>query len=401
MELDQLQNQISAAIDAAAAEIISVSHQIHAHPELGREEVFASGLLADTIAGHGFEVERGVAGIPTAFRARKGGGSGPRVAFLAEYDALPEVGHGCGHNVIASSALAAAIGLGDVIESLAGEVLLIGTPAEESFGAKVEMTDKGVFDEVDAAMMIHPYHENFSDVETLAIDGYRVEFFGVAAHAAAAPWDGRNALDGLILLFNNLNALRQHIRPDARIHGIIKSGGAAPNIIPEYADGRFYVRASKRQYLGEVTEKFKACAEAAAIATGTRVQVSGYETNFDDIQGNLTLAQRMTRYLVGALGSRPFKSTPSTLGSTDMGNVSHRIPAIHLMVDITEGREISTHTHEFCQAAATPYADQAILRSGKGLALTGYDFLTNPTLRKAAREEFAKDLGYPPAGTGL
>ncbi len=399
MELDQQQNKILAAIDAAAAEIISVSHQIHDHPELGREEFFASKLLADTIEAHGFKVERGVAGIPTAFRARKGSPEGPRVAFLAEYDALPEIGHGCGHNVIASSALAAAIGLGSVIDSLSGEVLLIGTPAEETFGAKVEMTEKGVFDEVDAAMMVHPYHDNFTAAETLAIDGYRVEFFGVASHAASAPWEGKNALDGLILLFNNLNALRQHIRPDARIHGIIKSGGAAPNIIPEYADGRFYVRAGKRAYLSELVEKFKACAEAAAIATGTRVEVSSYETNFDDIQSNLTLAQRMAHYMAGALGSRPFKLTPTTLGSTDMGNVSHRVPGIHPMVEITDGKNISTHTHEFCLAAATPYADQAILRSGKGLALTGCDFLSNPAFRKAVREEFVQELGHPPAGT--
>ena len=239
MTLNPLQNKIIAAIDAAASELVSASHQIHDKPELGYEELFASKLLEDTIESHGFHVERGLAGIPTAFRARKGNPEGPRVAFLAEYDALPEIGHACGHNVIATSALTAAIGLGAVVEELGGEVHLIGTPAEESSGAKVDLVEKGVFDEVDAAMMIHPYKGNYTAMQSLAIDAYKVEFFGVAAHAAAAPWDGKNALDGLILLFTSLNALRQHIRPDARIHGIISHGGAAPNIVPEYTEGSF------------------------------------------------------------------------------------------------------------------------------------------------------------------
>lgn len=390
------QTRILAAIDAAAAEIVSVSHQIHDRPELGYNEVFASGLLASTLEAHGFTVERGFAGMPTAFRARKGRGGGPRIAYLAEYDALPEIGHGCGHNVIATSALGAGIGLGAVIDDLPGEVWVIGTPAEETDGGKVVMAERGVFHEVDVAMMVHPAGLNFALARSLAMDAIQVEYFGVPAHAAVAPWEGKNALDALILLFSSLNALRQQVRPDARIHGIITHGGAAPNIIPDYTAARFYVRALDRAYLDTLVEKFKACAQSAAQATGTRVEFSNYENSFDDMVTNALMAGRMRDHMV-ALGAGPFGDSRPDFGSADMGNVSHIVPAIHTMVSITGLQDMFPHTREFCAAAASPEADQALIRAGKGLALTGLDLLEDEEFLSAVKREFADRFGRPSA----
>jgi len=396
MEISSEQTKIITAIDAAAERILSVSHQIHDRPEIAYQEVFASALLAETLESYGFQVERGVADLPTAFLARKGNPDGPRVAFLAEYDALPEIGHACGHNVIAASALAAGIGLSAMADELDGEALVIGTPAEEAGGGKVAMVEQGVFDQVDAALMVHPYHGNYTLTAALALDPIQVEYFGKPAHASASPWDGRNALDGLLLLFNNVNALRQQIKPDARIHGIVAQGGVVPNIIPEYAVGRFYLRAPQRLYLDELVAKFKQCAQGAALATGTRVEISNYESSFDDMVNNHALAQRMGEHMVNVLGAAPFGLSPEGIGSTDMGNVSYRVPAIHVMIDITAGEPFLPHTHEFCDAAKSDFADQALLRAGKGLALTGYDFLRDAELRKRAREEFRTALGRSP-----
>jgi amidohydrolase len=364
---------------------------------LGYEEVFASGLLTDTLEGLGFIVERGYAGIPTAFRARKGNSKGAHVAFLAEYDALPRLGHACGHNIICSSALAAGIGLGAVIEKLPGEVLgevsVIGTPAEETDGGKVVMVNRGAFRDLDVALMVHPLDGNYFIAEALAMDSWEVEFFGKSSHAAAVPWDGKNALDALILTFTNINALRQQIHPDARIHGVINEGGVAPNIIPEYTRARFHVRAKKRQYLDELVERFKICVQAAALASATRFELHKYENSMDDMLNNTLLAERTRDYFVQVLGSKPFKRTPEHFGSIDMGNVSHVVPAAHVFVDIAEGKPLSPHTTEFQVAAVSSYADAAILRAGKALALTGYDVLVDALFLHAIKAEFAANQG--------
>lgn len=390
MKLNVQQKMIITAIDSAEKSILSVSHQIHDHPEMGYEEVFAADLLTKTLEGFGFAVERGVAGMPTAFRARKGSRPGPRVAILAEYDALPEIGHACGHNVIASSALAAGIGLGAVIEEVGGEVWVMGTPAEETDGGKIGMIEHGAFKDVDAAMMMHPYGTNYAVTESLAMDAIQIEFRGKTAHAAATPWEGKNALDALLLTFSNINALRQQVRPDARIHGIITHGGAAPNIIPDYTAARFYVRAAQRSYLNALVEQFKDCARAAALATGTTVTFSNYERSFDDINTNLPMAMRLRDYLSDVLEAGPFKHSPDGFGSTDMGNVSHVVPAIHTMMDITSGVRAMPHTVEFCEAAISPKADMVILRAGKGMALTGYDLLTDDAFLQQVRSDFER-----------
>ncbi len=397
MELTTLQNTIINSINSKASVILSTSHQIHDHPELAYQEVFASGLLADTLEGLGFAVERGYAGIQTAFRARKGDAGGAHVAFLAEYDALPGIGHACGHNMICASALAAGIGLAALIDmpdgKSLGEVSVIGTPAEESEGGKVVMTERGAFSDLDAALMVHPLDGNYYIAEALAMDSWEVEFFGKSAHAAAAPWDGKNALDALLLTFTNINALRQQIYPDARIHGVIMDGGSAPNIIPEYTRARFHVRAKKRLYLEELVDQFKACIQAAALATGTRYELHKYESSLDDMLNNIRLAERVRDYFVQALGSKPFKRASEHSGSSDIGNVSHVVPAVHVFVEIAEGKPLSPHTTEFQVAAAAPYADAAILRAGKALALTGYDVLADAAFLRAVKAEFAANRG--------
>jgi len=392
--IHDLRNKIIAAVDEAEKTLLSVSHQIHARPELGFAEVFASGLLAETLERAGFTLERGFAGMPTAFRARKGRNAGPCVAFLAEYDALPEIGHACGHNVIAASALAAGIGLGAVIDELAGQVWVMGAPAEETDGGKIAMVQRGAFDGVDAAMMIHPSGANYTTTSSLAMDAIQVEFRGKTAHAAAAPWEGVNALDGILLTFNNINALRQHMRSDARIHGVITNGGVAPNVIPDYAAARFYIRAAQRSTLDSLVEQFKNCALAAAQATGADVSFSHYENSFDDIITNLPLAERLRDTLADRFGVGPFEFAPVGFGSSDIGNVSHVVPAIHTMLDITSGGvKCNPHTAEFCQAAASPRADSVIIQAGKGMALTGCDVLTDPGFLKQVREAFAHGTG--------
>jgi amidohydrolase len=393
VKLDTTQEKIIVSIDTASDQVLDVSRQIHDHPELGSQEFFASGLLVQTLREHGFEIETGFAGLETAFCARKGKpGIKPVVAFLAEYDALPEIGHACGHNIICTSALSAGLGLGSVIDQLQGQVWVVGTPAEETVGAKVIMAKRGYFNGVDTALMIHPHIGNYYTTHALALTALKVEFFGKPSHAAAAPWEGVNALDALLLTFTNINALRQQLKPDVRIHGVITKGGDAPNIIPEYTMGLFYVRAQQRLYLDEVVKKFYACGEAAAQATGCRVEFSKYEEDFDEMVNNLTLAERVRDYLVDNLGSGPFKCAPEHFGSIDMGNVSHFVPGIHVLIDIANGQNISPHTRPFCEAVATPYAGQAMLRAGKALALTGYDVITHPDFLQQVRSEFEEYL---------
>lgn len=397
MELDNRQSHIIQSIDNGASEIIEASHQIHDHPELGYQEVFASNLLIEILQKYGFQVETGFAGIETAFCARKGSGVGPRVAFLAEYDALPGIGHGCGHNIIASSALGAGIGLGALIEETGGDVWVIGTPAEETDGAKATMVERGVFNNIDAALMIHPHEGNYYITESLAMDCIEIAYTGKTAHAASAPWEGKNALDAMILTFTNINALRQQIQPDARIHGVIMDGGKAPNIIPDYSMAHFYVRAKKRSYLNELVEKFITCAQAGALASGTQMTMRYYENSFDDMLSNVTISERMRDYMSDILGMSPIHRAPESFGSVDMGNVSHVIPSIHVLVDIANGKPLVPHTVEFQIAAGTPYADEVTIKSSKALALTGYDILTQPAFLEQARIEFTAALGKPPA----
>jgi len=377
------------AIDDQRATLIALSQAIHADPELGYQEQRASTRLTELLAANGFTVTRPYGGLDTAYRADAAGNDGgPTVAILAEYDALPDIGHACGHNLIAMMGTAAAIGVRSVMSDLAGRIAAIGTPAEEGGGGKVALVRAGGFADVDAAMMVHPSARTLPSRTSLASDRVDLEFWGTAAHAAAQPDRGINALDGVLQTFNNVNAMRQQLRPEARVHGIITAGGSAANIIPAYAMAKFSVRALDRRYQQEVLQRFIACAEGAALATGTTLKVtvlenSGYET----MMFSTPLASRWAEHL-RALGQTVQPVTDDErMGSTDMGNVSQVLPAIHPYIGIaTEGTP--GHSTAFRDAAVTPRAHENALAAAKAMALVTIDLLTDPSLLAAARAEF-------------
>ena len=292
-------DSVVAAIDSVREELIDVSLDIHAHPELGNEEHHAAEVLTGFLDGHGFEVERPVAGIGTAFRAVAAGSSdGPVVAILAEYDALPDIGHGCGHNLIAQSAVGAGIGAQAALDGMDGTVVVLGTPAEETNGAKIRMLDAGVFDAVDVALSSHPASDRTiiqTDVPvgeslSVALVGYRYAFHGKAAHASSAPHEGINALNAVLHLFAGIDSLRQHLRDDARVHGVITHGGSAPNVVPSYAEANFYLRAKDREYLAEVVNKVRGVAEGAASMTGARLEILTGDPLYENVRPNSPLA---------------------------------------------------------------------------------------------------------------
>lgn len=381
-----LRSTILNAIDLAAAELIDLAKRIHASPEIAFEEVQSSGWLAETLERHGFAVQRGVADLPTAFRAEvSGNGAGSAVAFLAEYDALPEIGHACGHNLICTAALGAGIGLAAAMKKVPGKALVLGTPAEEGGGGKVLMLQRGAFAGIDVALMFHPASYTLAARPSLASNRLKVKFIGRAAHAAAAPDEGINALDALIQMFVNIGLLRNQLRDDARVHGIITYGGAAPNIIPDRAEAIFSVRAAGRPYAEEVLKKVISCAQAGAQATGATLEYE-IKRGYDAIRPNLPLAEAFTRHL-GELGW-PVDPPPAKpkMGSTDMGDVSQVIPAIHPYLTI--GRDIAGHTIEFREAALTPKGFEAMLTAAKAMALTALDVLTDPGFLEQVRADF-------------
>ncbi len=391
MQIEELRHQVVAKIDEQATRLREIALTLHANPETGGQEFLAQRVLTEYASEQGFTVTKGVADIPTSFVADYRHGNGAKVAFLAEYDALPELGHACGHNLIAMASTAAAVGLAEVLDQVEGQVTLFGTPAEETNGAKVVMAAAGLFNGYDAAMIVHPGARTRVYAQSLAIDALEFTFLGKPAHAAAVPHEGINALDGVISLFNNINALREHLTSDVRIHGIITEGGVAPNIVPERAVARFYFRAAERDYLNQVVARAKAVAEGAALATGCRLEIRNFEFSNDNMVTNKTLADVYASHLQ-ALGVTDIEPPSDNKGSTDMGNVSHVAPAIHPNMSIGP-KTLVSHTHEFCQAAASPQALSAMLLAGKAMALSGLDVLINKDLRQQIRAEFAAGLG--------
>jgi len=385
--MSAVKDRIARAVDRLADDLERLSHTIHATPELAYQEVKAAGWLGDFLAVHGFTVERGVAGVETAFRATVDTGPGPTVAILCEYDALPVIGHACGHNVIATSGAGAGAALAAVRDQLPpGRIQVIGTPAEEGGGGKVRLIQGGVFEGVDAAMMIHGFDRWILHQDLLGIVRVGFEFTGKAAHASADPWEGVNALDAVIQTFNNVSMLRQQVRPEARIHGIVTQGGAAPNIIPEAAACTFYVRAPRLDGMWALRARVIACAEGAATATGCRLQVIDLEAPYEPLKRNDTLLDlfRANMQSVGAVES---PAIPDRLGSSDIGNVSQVIPAIQPMVQIApSGTPI--HSRAFEAAAVTPLARQGMCQAAKAMAMTTYDLLADPGRLKQARAEF-------------
>ncbi|MWC28568.1 amidohydrolase [Paenibacillus sp. MMS18-CY102] len=380
--------QIVDVIDANAQHWTSLSLDIGAHPELGHEEFRSSALLAEELERHGFNVERGVLGLPTAFIATFDSGQpGATAAFLCEYDALPEIGHACGHHIIGVMGVAAAVGLKAIISQTGGSIRVYGTPAEETKGAKVTMAQAGLFDDCSFALMAHPYHTYEKSGQSLAMDAIQFEFSGKTAHAAANPHEGINALDAVILLFNALNALRQQVRSDARIHGIIDAGGQAPNIIPDYASAKFYFRSAERAYTNELTAKAIRCAEGAALQTGCTLKTNAYEFSYDELLTNETLSELFSANLMEGGIPRSAITSGKDNGSLDLGNVSIRCPAIHPYIQVVD-EPYQLHTIEFRDAAMQERAMQGLIFGAKMLASTAYDVCADPKLLARVRSEF-------------
>ncbi|MCM3773369.1 MULTISPECIES: M20 family metallopeptidase [Priestia] len=367
-----------------------VSKYIGQNPELGHEEFKACKALTDVLKEQRFTVEMGTCDLPTAFTAVYDSQKpGPSIGFMAEYDALPDLGHACGHNLIGTMSIAAGIGLSKAVAETGGKIYVYGTPAEETRGGKVTMAEQGIFNHLDVAMMVHPYYCHQKSGRSLAMDAIQFEFFGKSAHAAAAPHEGINALDGVLQTFNSINALRQHVKPDVRIHGVITEGGKAANVVPDYAVAQFYVRASTRAYVDEVTDKVKACANSAALATGTELKISNYEFSYDDMQTNQTLSDVYTKNLISlGVSEQSITEDQGDHGSLDMGNVSQVVPAIHPYIQICDDYFVC-HTHEFREAALSEQGREAMILGAKTMALTGYDVLTNQTLLQKIKEEFS------------
>ena len=383
----ETKSAVREAIDELQPKLIDLSQRIHRHPETKFEEYQASQWLSETAEAAGFRVEKPSGGLKTAFRASySGAGEGPAIAFLAEYDALPKLGHACGHNLIGTASLGAALGLQAVMDKLPGSVQLIGTPGEEGGGGKVILAEAGVFDDVDVAMMFHPSGKTVLWKHALARRKLLIEFFGKSAHAAASPEKAINALDATIQTFQNINALRQHIEESSRIHGIITHGGEAPNVVPDYSSSLFYVRALDDDYCDELLEKVKNCAHGASIATGARVEME-MQGAYKSLRTNMPLAQTFKANLE-ALGWDFDEIDPSKgIGSTDMANVSHVTAAIHPYLSIGP-KDLVGHSTEFAEAAASEKGQQAMIAAAKALATTAVDVLLRPSLFAAIRTEF-------------
>jgi amidohydrolase len=379
--------RIAEAVEAARAEIIGLSHRIHDDPEPAFEEHHAAGWVADALRGHGFEVEAPVGSLATAVRGiRRGelGGDRPRIGILAEYDALPGLGHGCGHNTMAASGVGAAIALAAIADRLPGEIVFLGTPAEERGSGKQIMIDDGLFDGIDAALLYHPCDRNHVESIALASEDAEVVFRGLQAHASSDPWKGRNALDAMILLFSSVGLWRQQLRPSSRVHGIIREGGTAANIIPDRTSAWFMLRSDDRPYYEGMRASFTKMAEAAALATGTEVEVT-YSGGATTLRNNQVLVERF-RANMAAYGIDDMGDDPSA-GSTDMGNVSWVCPTIHPDLAICD-EGVPGHSTAFRDAAITPRADETTLLAATLIAQTAVDLFLDPALVAAAWAEF-------------
>lgn len=382
--------ELHTAIAQLKPKLWEISDDLYYHPELGDQEYRSMGILVDFLKKHQFQVETGLVDRETSFRATYNSEKpGPTIAFMAEYDALPEVGHGCGHNMIATMGIGAGIVLSKVLDKIGGKVIVFGTPAEETNGAKVPLAEAGYFEEVDVAMMVHPGDVSSESGESLAMDAIQFSYYGKTSHAAAAPEEGINALDSVIQLFNGVNALRQHVKSDVRIHGIITEGGVAANVVPEHAVAQFYVRAKKRNYLNKVVNQVKEIANGAAAMTGASLEISNYELSYDDMQTNKTLSQQFTKYLYEA-GEKTIHPPKKSLGSIDMGNVSQICPAIHPYIGLDQPGLIA-HTREFADRTITDIGHTVIARGALALALTGAEVIQQPTLLQAIKDEFQQN----------
>lgn len=395
--MDVLQQRIVDRIDGESGALVELSKFIHSHPEVAMEEVRSSAACADFVEERGFNVTRGVADLPTAFAAHAGTGANGHVGYLSEYDALPGLGHGCGHNLIAIAGIGAALGLAEVVGKVDGRVSLFGTPAEEAVGGKIFMARKGVFDGLDAAMGAHPgtIEAVCPTVEgsgkALACREIVIRFHGQAAHAAADPYNGINALNALIEVFNGINALRQHVKSDARIHGVITDGGVAANVVPEFAAGSFMVRAGNLTYMEELVGKVHAIAEGAALITGARLEWVQPSPANADMVTNHALARVIDKHLRSLGMKLPVAVAEDGMGSTDWGNVSYVVPSVETSYPILD-RVCTWHSSEVVEAADSVLGYQNTLLVAKAMALAGLDILRDRQIRAEVRAEFDRQV---------
>jgi amidohydrolase len=392
-------SEIHDAAGSCSDDLFTTSRAIHALAEIGFEEVESSRLLSDVIERHGFQVERGVSGMPTAFVARRGR-IGPHVAFLCEYDALRGLGHACGHNLIATSSAGAGIALAKTLEGRGVEarVTIVGTPAEEGGGGKIPLCADGLFDDCDAVLIFHPSDRTAAMQYALACTHWEWTFRGKAAHAAGHPDHGINALDAFVHAYNGISLWRQQLRDDARVHGFIIEGGTAPNIIPELTRGEYLTRARDGEYLRGMNVRFRAIFEAAASATGCELQLDERET-YLDLRSNAVLAERTSVHLADVGLTEDVVVPWARTGSTDVGDVSYAAPTLHPEFAIAD-EGIGPHTHAFREAAITPRAEQAMLQAAEVLARVGADVILDADLRKRVRDAFAAQPQHREEWTG-
>jgi len=386
-------NELSAAIDDAVAadarDLIALAANLHANPELRFEEVKAAAWISELVASRNITVERGLAGMPTSLRARAGkaGGGGGRVAILAEYDALPEIGHACGHNLIAAGAVGAFLAAAKLAERAGGEVVLIGTPAEEGGGGKIKLIDAGAFDGLDAAMMFHPFDRDVLAHTALASLWLMFDFTGVPSHAAAAPHVGHSALTACMDTFRLIDGQRVHFLDGVRVHGFITNGGQAVNIIPERAACEFSVRARDSAELARVRAIVERCARAAAMASGVEVAAT-VRQGYKDMRNNLTMARIFGEHLAAAGRTARETDPRAGAGSTDMGDVSHVVPSIHPYLAIVGEGEALCHEHRFVAASASDEGARTALLAARAMAKTAIELLRSSALRDAVRAEW-------------
>lgn len=382
-----MKNKLKEELQRIQTDLQEMSDHLYAHPELGNEEYESMKLLTNYLKKHQFEVETGVVDRPTAFKAvYEGEKPGPTIGYLAEYDALPGVGHGCGHNLIGTMSVGAGVALSKLVDEIGGTVVVFGTPAEETNGAKVDMSKAGMFDDIDVAMMVHPSGESAKSGTSLAMDAVQFAYTGKTSHAAASPEKGINALDSVIQLFNGVNALREHVPSDVRMHGVITNGGEAANVVPGEAVAQFYLRAAERKTLDEINVKVKAIAEAAAQMTGATMEISNYELSYDNMITNESLSEVFTQNLANVC-NQPILEAREGTGSIDMGDVSHVVPAIHPYIGM-DNPDLVAHTKEFADTTITPVGHETLFKGAFALAGSGYDVITNKELLELIQKEY-------------
>ena len=385
-----LEKAIDDVVDHERDALSKLSRNIHANPELRFEEHKAAAWITELLRSRGFEVEHGVAGMGTALRARRGNAKGPRVAILGEYDALPEIGHACGHNLIAASAVGAFLAAASVAEKVGGEVVFLGTPAEEGGGGKIKMIEAGVFEGLSAAMMFHPFDRDVLAHPALASVWLAMTFHGAPAHGAAAPHDGKSALTACMDTFRLIDGQRVHFRDGVRVHGYITNGGQAVNIIPELAACEFSVRARTVEELARVRAIVERCAKGAAMASDVTVEIVARQ-GYRDMRNNMAMARRFGAHLEGASSThRKALETDDRVGagSTDMGDVSHVVPSIHPYLAIVDENEALCHQHRFAHAAGSDRGLDTACDAAKALARTAVELLTDEALRNKVQEEW-------------